>query len=229
MKKIFIITTVLLLAFAGFSQRYEDTRDVGDFHAIKAFGGVEIRLVKGEPGKIYIESNRISQDDIITEVSRGTLKIKPRNSALFDEMNRHWYIKVEVTYDYLDEIRATAGASVISRNSVKTDGIFIMANTGGEIDIRLDAHTVESQVGTGAIVELSGTTKYHNSNVSMGGELDAFYLESDYVVVRSTMGGVANMRANKEIEASAGLGGVIGVRGNPSYLSRRTTLGGEIH
>ncbi len=229
MKRIFIITTILLLSFAGFSQRYDDTRDVGDFHAIKAFGGVEVRLVKGKPGKIYIESNRIRQEDIITEVSRGTLKIKPRNSALFNEMSRHWYIRVEVTYHYLDEIRAAAGAKVISRNSVKTDGILILANTGGEIDIRLDAHTVESQVGTGAIVELSGTTKYHNSNVSMGGELDAFYLESDYVVVRSTMGGIANMRANKEIEASAGMGGVVGVRGNPRYLSRRTSLGGEIH
>lgn len=229
MKRTFTMVAILLVTFAGFSQRYDDTRDVGDFHAIKAFGGVEVRLVKGKPGKIYIESNRIRLEDIITEVSRGTLKIKPRNSALFNEMNRHWYIRVEVTYDYLDEIRATAGAKVISRNSVKTDGILILANTGGEIDIRLDAHTVESQVGTGAVVELSGTTKYHNSNVSMGGELDAFYLECDYVVVRSTLGGVANMRANKEIEASAGLGGVVGVRGEPMYISRRTTLGGEIH
>jgi len=229
MKRTFTMLAVLLLTFAGFSQRYDDTRDVGDFHAIKAFGGVEVRLVKGKPGKIHIESNRISHQDIITEVSRGTLRIKPRNSSLFNEMSRHWYIRVEVTYDYLDEIRATAGASVISRNSVKTDGILILANTGGEIDIRLDAHTVESQVGTGAIVELSGTAKYHNSNVTMGGELDAFYLESDYVVVRSTMGGVANMRANKEIEASAGLGGVVGVRGDPVYISRRTSLGGEIH
>lgn len=229
MKRTFTMVAILLVTFAGFSQRYDDTRDVGDFHAIKAFGGVEVRLVKGKPGKIYIESNRIRLEDIITEVNRGTLKIKPRNSALFNEMNRHWYIRVEVTYDYLDEIRATAGAKVISRNSVKTDRILILANTGGEIDIRLDAHTVESQVGTGAVVELSGTTKYHNSNVSMGGELDAFYLECDYVVVRSTLGGVANMRANKEIEASAGLGGVVGVRGEPMYISRRTTLGGEIH
>ena len=229
MKRTFTMLAVLLLTFAGFSQRYDDTRDVGDFHAIKAFGGVEVRLVKGEPGKIYIESNRISHQDIITEVSRGTLRIKPRTSSLFNEKSRHWYIRVEVTYDYLDEIRATAGASVISRNTVKTDEILILASTGGEIDMRLDAHTVESQVGTGAIVELSGTAKYHNANVSMGGELDAFYLECDYVIVRSTMGGVANMRANKEIEASAGLGGVVGVRGDPRYISKRTSLGGEIH
>ena len=123
MKKTFTIVAILLVTFAGFSQRYDDTRDVGDFHAIKAFGGVEVRLVKGKPGKIFIESNRISLQDIITEVSRGTLKIKPRTSSLFNEKNRHWYIRVEVTYDYLDEIRATAGAKVISRNSVKTDEI----------------------------------------------------------------------------------------------------------
>ncbi|MEO1052610.1 MAG: head GIN domain-containing protein [Bacteroidota bacterium] len=227
MKRITLLLFVIIPTLA-FSQKTE--RQLPSFYAISAFGPFEVELIKGDANAVILSGGEWDHDRVITEVRGNILKIKVENKALWNDTDHKRPVKVYLTYkESLEWVKSSAGALVYTKEVIKTDDIELEATAGGEMDLRLEVENLKMKVTSGAIVELEGLAKYQTVTVNTGGEIYGYNLKSKYADVRANTGGVVDVTAIKELDAFAGLGGVINYRGNPERYDIDTSLGGEVY
>jgi len=77
-------------------------------------------------------------------------------------------------------------------------------------------------------VVLEGKSTKLEVEVSSGGELDAYKLESESVSASASSGGDAKFSVSKDLEAHASSGADIRYRGNPSRTNTHSSSGGSV-
>lgn len=221
----FLLTTFVISSFAQES----DTRRVGFYDEIKVSHGIEVVLVKGDPGTIKIRTNGIDPDDIITEVDWETLKIRFRNISIWDDKKYDRRdVTVEVPFSELHLVYGGTGALIKSRSIIKGEELRVEAGTGAELYLELDVVLLRGDMSMGSICEISGVAERQRLKVSMGSVVNLRDLESDFAIVKASMGGVIDLTAYKEVDASASMGGVITIYGAPERRYTSDSFGGEI-
>ena len=208
-----------------------ETRRVGTFDEMKVSHGIKVVLVAGNDGEITLYGRHTDLDDIYTEVERGTLRIKFRNSRVWNWDDRRFHnrdIRVEVPFEGLYNIEVNTGAMVISESIIHSEDLRLEVTTGGEADLEIEAKRFVVEIAMGAVVEVSGRVGTFRVKANMGAEGDFRHLESDYVYAKSNMGAELRVKAVKEIDASAGMGGMIFVYGSPEKRYTSHGFGGEI-
>lgn len=209
-----------------------ETRSVGTFDEMKVSHGIEVVLVDGNGGEITLYGRNTDLEDIYTEVERGTLRIKFRNSRIWNWDNRRFNnrnIRVEVPFEGLYSIEVNTGAIVSSKSIIQGEDLRLEVTTGGEADLEIKVKRFVAEIAMGAVVEVSGRAGTFRVKANMGSEGDFRNLESDYVYAKSNMGAELQVKALKEIDASAGMGGMIFVYGSPEKRYTSHGFGGEIN
>jgi len=207
----------------------EETRRVDYYDEIKVSHGIEVILVKGEPGNLTIRTRGIDPDDILTDVEWETLKIRFRNISIWDdEKYNRKDVTIEVPFSELHLVDGGTGALIKSRSVIKGEELRVEAGTGAELFLEIDVEMLRADVSMGSILETSGIAEHQRLKVNMGAVVDHSDLESDFVTVKAGMGGVVELIAYKEIDASASMGGLITVFGSPDRRYVSDSFGGEI-
>lgn len=201
----------------------ENRKASDDFTKIKVSTGLDLYLTQGDTPKITVEADENLQDIIMTEVDNGVLKIYSEKN-IWKAKSR----KVYVTVTNLEELKATSGSDVYTKETLKVDDITISATSGADINIDLDANAVTSSATSGSDVNLRGESNSHVSSATSGASIDAYDLRSKEVTVRVSSGADINIYASESIAAKASSGGDIDFKGNPKNVTKKSSSGGSI-
>ena len=200
------------------------TRKIADqFTGIKVSTGLDVYITQGSNNKVTVEADENLHDIIITEVEDGILKIYADKGIWRAEAK-----KVHVTIKDLTLLIATSGSDVYGKEVIDTDEISISATSGADINIKVNATSVETNSTSGSDINIYGITINHASNATSGSSIDAYELESENTIAKVTSGANINIFASKKLEARATSGGDIDFKGNPKTVDKKTTSGGSI-
>ena len=194
-----------------------------DFNGIKVSTGIDLYISQGNSPKITVEADENLHDIIITEVNDGVLKVYSEKSIWRAKAR-----KVYVTVVELNTLRATSGSDVYGEDTIKTDEISIIATSGADIRISVDATSVETNSTSGSDIKISGKSINHASNATSGASIDAYNLQSKNVLAKATSGADINIYASEKLDAKATSGGDIDFKGNPKQVNKKSSSGGDV-
>jgi hypothetical protein len=230
MKKYCLLAVFLILTLVSFGQR--TTIELPAFDKIEIFGPFKVKLIKAETAYAEFDFNGIDRDDIVCEVRRKSLELKFKNRHYINdwkEGRNSRYVEVNVYYNDIDVIEASAGAIVKSAEQLKSKFLIIDCSMGAEIRLDVYAKKIDAVSTMGAQLEMKGQTEFLDVKATTGGVLEARDLESKVTFVKANMGADVFVNATEEIEASAGFGANVRYSGKPSVRQTSRNFGGEVN
>lgn len=215
--------TFLILALACFQCAMSQVKkEVGAFDKIKVFDQITVELIASNQEKIEINGSRSSDVEVINK--NGELKIRMSAKKLLDGED----IDAKVYFKKLNAIDANEGSFVGCDKVFKQVAIYVSAQEGAQISVKLDVDKATVKAATGGIIKLSGSADNQDISLGAGGILEAKNLKTAQTSVNVKAGGSAEVNAATFVDARVTAGGTIRIYGNPKEIKRKTTLGGRI-
>ena len=201
----------------------EITMNIGDFHTLKTYRGLQVELIKDESPKVIIDGSKAS--NVTVKNSNGVLKISMNISHTFsaDDVMVYLYYSKEI-----DVIDANEGSHIYSDDVFKQAKMKVDAQEAGHIKLKLETEDVEVSVVTGGLIKLKGTSVNQKAKSNTGGIYKGGDLESENCDVSAHTGGIATVYASKSVDVSASTGGMVTVLGDPEELKKSESLGGYV-
>jgi hypothetical protein len=235
--KIQVVLTVFMLAgVAAFAQNSKvindpnaQKRSVGDFHAIRIGGGIELYLSQGGEEAVAVSaSDPEVRDRIVTEVEGGVLKIH-----LDDKWHWNWNqgnlkLRAYVSCKILDQLKASGGTVVNIDQTIKSEKLDVHLSGGGRIHGNFEAGEMTVAISGGGDLYFGGTAGRLDVHVSGGGDFHGYDLTVDSCKARVSGGGGVYVTVNKTLDAAVHGGGDIRYKGNGSVQESHTAGGGNI-
>lgn len=240
MKKSILILAILLFSFNSANAQFwknktikgngeitTEERRTTEYDEIYLVGSMNVELIAGTEGNIKVEADSNLLEHIITEVSNGTLKIKPADKVNL-QASRNRSIKVTVPFRDLTEVKLTGSgdiwnSSVIKANSFKTD-----LTGSGNINLELNVESLESDITGSGDTILRGKSNYFECKVTGSGDFQAFNLRSENVKATVMGSGDIEVFASSSLDAKIMGSGDIHYKGNPDEQNFKTMGSGDI-
>lgn len=224
MKRICLGFISLLFLFQLSAEKIEDERLLDSFDKITATNGINVVLRKTaheEKAVIKIENGLLS--DVVTEVSKGKLKVKMKA-----QINKELSILVTVYYKELREITATKGASIRTKELVMSTIMDVTAATGGKVKAELQCTTINTSATSGGQVTLYGWTEQLDAYTNTQGTIEAKKLNCDNAEAKSATGGEIWINVKEHLEATVNTNGHVYYSNNPTKVTSKISSGGEV-
>lgn len=223
MKQVGILFILFLAACSAVAQESE-TRALGKFNGIRVGEAIDLYLKKGDKESAKVEVENVKLSEVITEVTGSYLRIHMRSGNYHGRRT----VKVYVTYVSLDRLQASSAASVLSEDILKTTNLDLSATSAANIELRVEAETVNVDVGSAADITLEGKAKTFRVEASSAGSVDAYDFECERVDASVSSAGSAKINVTKSLDAEASSGGSIRYRGNPTNTNTDSSSGGSV-
>jgi hypothetical protein len=243
MKKSILITILgIFVAGATFAQS-EEIRRLSSFSKIKAQEAVEVILKQGDKEEARVVTERYDLEEVLTDVSGGTLKIHLEGSN-----HRNVDVRVYVTYRSLEALDASSAASIKSEDFIETIGRFDVdlsssgsvnakikadeltfdASSSGNAVLELEVDEIRADLSSAGSAKLSGTARSQTVDASSAGSYSAFDLVCETAKTNVSSAGSISVHVNQNLKARASSGGSIRYKGSPEYLDSSSSSGGSI-
>ena len=217
-----LVLALMFVSTLGMAQE-KVTMNLGNFHSLKTYRGLQVELIKADEAKVIIDGNRSSE--VTVKNSNGLLKISMSITHTFsaDDVMVYLYYKDDITL-----IDANEGSSIFSDEVFKQQKLVVKAQEAASIKLEIDTEQLEVSVVTGGQVKLKGSAKNQDVKSNTGGIYKGERLETEYTNVSSNTGGMADVKATKLIDAKANTGGIVSISGEPEELKKSESLGGYV-
>jgi hypothetical protein len=202
---------ILFLIFSSFSLQGQ-TRDIGDFHALSASTSVNVTLVKASAPSIEYTMKKGNDKNLVTEVKNGVLYVKTTSDT--GDWGNNTKADVTVYYTNLDEVKASAGCTVKTKEAIVADRMEIEVSSGSSAELEVRAETIEVDASSGATLNLKGEAGKGDFEASSGSTLNAYYFEAENADVEANSGASVSIHVNDTLDAEAGSGGSISYTGD---------------
>ncbi len=202
-----------------------ETRNVGDFHAIKSSGSIDVEISEGDAYSVSVEDDENILPVIVTEVEGGTLNVHYKDNTSINNDHAKVYIKAPS----LDKIISSGSADIMINDVIKNESqIEISVSGSGNIKGGVDAPSIIASIGGSGNVSLSGRTKSFDGKVSGSGDLDCGNLQSENAEVSVSGSGNAHVFASVSLKARASGSGDVYYRGKPTSPEIHTSGSGSV-
>ncbi len=224
-----LLTTPLLLAGATALAETE-TRDVRDFDAIEAGGGIDLELTQGIEFSVVVETEDGDLEDIITEVRNGTLHIHLDRNRFQRFSRDDWFTdyRAEITLPKLTELEAGGGSDVTATGTFTGDELDITASGGSDVVLDLTVDKLELTASGGSDMDISGTANFLDAEASGGSDLDASDLIAIEVDADASGGSDLDVHVTGTLTADGSGGSDIRYEGDPTERDTDTSGGADI-
>ena len=224
MKRTHTILLLLAIAFGISAQEPDHTqlRKVGSFDKVKAAKGINVTLIEGDIEEVDVHIKNAEVGDVITEVKKRKLIIKMKT-----KIYKNMAVQVYVTYKKLREVEAGSGATVDAENTIYAESLKLRAGTDANLLLDVDVNSLEVS-GTACKIELEGKTKFQEVNIGAGGKYSAYNLTCKEAYAKATLGSTVQVAVEDKLSGTAGSGGMVYYRGEPSTIDRNENTGGKI-
>ncbi|GAA0752699.1 head GIN domain-containing protein [Psychroflexus lacisalsi] len=221
--KINIIACLFLIASTSLVAQVKSVVPGKDFTSIRVSTGLFVEIVtNADEHKIEIKG--LERDKVNIDIKNGELDLSLPLGQIFTEAE----ILVTVYAKEVEELKARNGSEVEFISVVDQKELRLIASEGSYIGGELKLESLSVKSVTGASISLVGTAKTTSVEVKTGGSYDGDDLISETTSVGVSYGGEATVHATETCSASVTAGGSIEIHGNPSTLSQKTKLGGNI-
>lgn len=228
---------VAACAIAAAAPALAETRsfDLPPFRAVDIASGINATVVAGAATRVEAigEAGR-GLDDLIVEVSNGTLHARLRNQGpgmsifdLFNAFDRR-QVRLTITAPAIDAVNASSGADV-DVDTVSGPRVEIDASSGANLDVgNLAGDAVDINVSSGASVRLAGACGALSVDVSSGADLKARALECRTGDINASSGASVAVFISEAVEAEASSAGNIDIFGKPRSRDVNASSGGDV-
>lgn len=197
--------------------------DLTCFNKIDVSSGIDVELILDKSCGIEWSLEKIEPDKVITEIKDKTLKLKTKTGIYKDAV-----IKARVYYNELVGLEATQQAVVWSEEDLYLDKMVFVLGSGGEARFKIHADTIHATLAEGAVITLEGEADVIDVKVGTAGVFSGYNLDSRVATVLSNSTGKAKVAVSENLYAKATSKGFIGFIGEPEFLVKDASLGGEI-
>ncbi|MFT6000842.1 MAG: hypothetical protein ACI81P_003307 [Neolewinella sp.] len=200
-------------------------RKVSSFSGIQACCSFNVEVRKGAPG-IRVEAESNLQEYVKTEVSGGRLTIGFKNNV---NISNHKPIRVYVTMNELDWIKASSSSSIVFKDAFRGDDLEVDVSSSANITgLKFSGGDIHLEANSSGKMELAGTGNKILAKASSSGKIAAFDCKVKNARASVSSGAKINLNVSGTLDASASSGGKVRYQGSPSVDSD-TSSGGSVN
>lgn len=192
------------------------------YSIVKVYDRINLILIESNEPKIEL-SGHYSEDVQLIQIG-NELKIRlPLDKLLHGED-----IEAVLYYQSIQELEVNEGSVAQANNTVKSKQFYLHAKEGSDVNLSIEAQSLETKLGSGAVVEITGKVQKHTAVINTGATLEAEKLSTQTTQITCNAGGEAEVMASEKVVAKTRAGGDIVIYGQPQKIDRKTVLGGSI-
>lgn len=238
MKKLLITAIVLTLTLSVDAQSWwsnkrvkgngnvtTENRSTGDYDGVSVGGFFDVILVKGKEGKVTIEGEENLMEYIVTEVSRGTLKIKVEKGINLKTTRR---LTVTVPVEDIEKVSLGGSGNVTAKTKIKAEYLDVSLGGSGNITLDIDATDVKSSIGGSGNIKLSGKADHMKGSIAGSGTIKAYELSVNTVKASIAGSGDIRITVKDAINATVAGSGSIYYKGNPPKINTKSVGSGSV-
>lgn len=220
--RLFFIT-IILTAFVSLQVSAQDVvRELKDFREVKTFNGVEVIVIPSEENRIEITGH--SKEKVKFDVVDYRLELRLSLDNIWSKDNT----VITVYGKSIETIDANEGSIVETRGVLEGKITIIRAQEGAAVFAEVNSENVKSRAISGGKITLKGKAREQEVEINSGGHVYARDLKTQNTTVSVSTAGRGEVYASEYVKATAKLGGIVEVFGNPAEVDRKTSLGGKI-
>jgi hypothetical protein len=217
---IFILFFVLSICNSMSGQK----TDLTCFNKIEVSSRIDAELILDKSCGIEWNLMNIEPDQVVAQIVDKTLKLRTKFG-----IHKNAVIKAKVYYNELTGISTTGRAVIWSEEELYLDKITFAMGGGGEARLIVHADTLNAALAEGSVITVEGEATVIDIKVGTGATFSGYNLDSKVAKVFSNSGGKAKIAVSENLYAKATTKGFIGFIGEPEFLIKDATLGGEIN
>lgn len=221
-KNLIAVLFILPFTLNVFAQRTEK-RTLNDFTKIDVWGNIKIEFQKSDTNTVTLNVGDIPTDEIVTEVSNGTLKIKMR-SNLFKETE----INLKITYKEISEIKANASAELKFMDQIIGENLKIESIGGARVVLNVDLKNSDLTAYQGGQIDIKGKSDFSNIFANSGGMLSGTNLITQEANIKLNTGGTAEITVVKKLIARVNTKSSLSYFGKPEVEQIKASLGATV-
>lgn len=218
--RIFFLCALVMLP--GLIKAQDVKENLQSFREVKTFNGIEVVVIPANENRIEITGH--SKEKVKFDVVEDRLEIRLSLDNIWSKDNT----MIRVYGSNIQTIDANEASSVEVKGTIKAPQAVFRAQEGALIVSEVNAQQVQSKAVSGGKIEISGKAESQEVETNTGGQFLGRRLQTEETTVSAGTAGRAEIYATNYVKASANLGGVVEVNGNPKEVDRKTSLGGKI-
>ncbi|TYA53900.1 DUF2807 domain-containing protein [Formosa maritima] len=195
----------------------------GSFSSIKVSRGIDLYLTQSDTESLSVEADENLQEIITTNIENDVLII-----TASENIGRSTSKKVMLSFNHISAIKATSGSDVVSNNTIRVSDLELNSTSGSDIELTLDAESVNCHSTSGSDIELKGKTNNFIAEATSGSSIKAEDLMTFNAQVKATSGANIRVNTSKKLTAKASSGGDIRYSGNPEIIKTSDGVSGSI-
>ena len=220
--RLFVPVIAILISTMAIAQSKE-TRQLEDFDAINVGEAIDVLLIAGNTNKAALQVRGIDLEDVLTDVSGGTLKIH-----LASGNYNNTDVEIVLTYKSINKLKVSSAADVKSQNAIKANDLELVVSSAGEAELELAVDNLEVDISSSGGLTVSGSARTQEIEVSSAGSYNGTDLKSEEADIKVSSAGSAKCNASKILNASASSGGTIRYTGDPDKIRENASSGGSV-
>ncbi|MEO6894914.1 MAG: head GIN domain-containing protein [Ginsengibacter sp.] len=237
MKK--LIFFILLLATAqlfaqpwksikGDGQLKKETRALSEFSSISSRGSIEVKITKGQPGKIEVEADENLLPYIETNVENGKLIIQTKKNINIKSASK---MVVYVNMTLIKSLQVSGSGNIDANGIFKGDDAseFIVSGSGNIHFSSASFKNVSFSIsGSGNITAKGGSADDLSVSVRGSGNVYVSDISAENVEAKISGSGNTKVSASKSLSANISGSGNIFYQGNATDISSKVNGSGKL-
>lgn len=195
-----------------------------NFKSIEAGKGLDVTVEQSNTSNVTVIADDNVQKHIITKVENGVLIITSDTNSYYNVKSKRVIVKMPV----IESIQVSNGASLESRNVLKSDNLSINCSSGAKIEVTIEAEKAFCESSSGSQIIVKGKAIQLETSSSSGSSIDAKELLSNDILADASSGSSINVYPLRSLTAEASSGSNILYYNTPKNINKKTSSGGNI-
>lgn len=215
---LFLMSGVFALA-----QTQKDTRNLGNFDAVKVSNSIKVELVRGEENKAEVSASGIDVGNVETSIVGGTLEVRLARGNF-----KNFNVRVLVTYMDIQGIESLTSSHVVAKDKIVAESAYLFAATSGFIDAEVEATELSVEAATSSRIVVRGEVEQVEAKAFTSAEIDGTRLEVGDATVQANTAATIRLHVTDAITGSAATAAKIFYGGDPGTIDVKTGTGGTV-
>ncbi len=183
-----------------------------------------VTVIPSDSSQVEIKGELADKVEII--IAGNSLRLKMKAGFLMKGNQA----QVMVYSPSLNRLTARKGSELyVEQEELQGDSLFFTSLEGAKIRAKVGSNVVEAIAGTGASIDLLGSSQSLSATATAGASIFAKDLQVKTAFARLNAGGKIEVKASESADVETRMGGSIEVYGKPPQTKQRKIAGGKIN
>ena len=230
MKYISIVAVIFLATACNNGKRgsgniITETRNVSTFTKVSAATSIDVDVQQGAETSVIVEADDNLIKYVETKIEGGELKIRLKNISIRNDAT----IKVHIVAPRYEGFSASSSAEITSKNTItSSSNIKLKASSSANIDMQIDAPSVDVDASSSADITASGRTKEITVDASSSALVELNKLQAETATAKASSSADVSIFASIKVNAKASSSADIKYTGGAADVVKSESSSGTI-